>query len=443
VSLQHSISPSPSLPTLRIADIERRLESARRDPLSNDDGRLDDVLHELRARFRQLTAVSRRLCADPRVQFAELSPLFVLASESLAVSKLIYAELKRIELGTTSHASCETLLEILELNEEQISRLERELSLLDRMVEDADHLHAALDELRNSRSVAPVRFRKLADRIMCDARNTPRSQIVLPAEGILLREFLSRQSHLTEPAVYAAGIETARLIAAVAAQADAWDDGALPLIMAALLHDCGMLSLSSRYACPADRLAGEFPSTFRRHPSIGAAVAAGIKNSGVDLPYLIAQHHERLDGTGFPSQLTSRYLAQPSRLLAVVSRYVEFCGLPASSAAATATGASPAVAQSAADRLLWESERGKLDEELVMSLLASLGVLPKQRPADDQPDQTSATLDEQNTRHLRRDDPADAHDEPHRVSTGPKRDYDALEGAYNPAAALRRRRRRT
>lgn len=440
MSLQHSITPSPSLPTIRIADLEDQLETARRLPLSNDNGRPEEVFHELRSRFRDMTAVSRRLCADSRVQFAELRPLFVLASDSLDVSKLIYAELKRIESGTTSHALCETLLEMLELNEEQLGRLERELSLLDRLVEDADRLYDALDELRNSRSVAPVRFRNLADRIVSDAQNRPVAQIVIPAEGILLPEFLSRQSHLKDPAVYAAGLQTARLIAAVAGETTSLADCALPLTMAGLLHDCGMLSLTSRYACPADRLAGEFPNCFRRHPSIGAAVVAGIKNIGVDLPFLIAQHHERLDGSGFPSQLTSRSLARPARLLAVVCRYVEFCGMSAGDAAAT--GGSPAVAQSAADRLRQESGQGELDEELAISLLARLGLLPNERPADEETDQSDAIGHEQNSRHLRRDDPADSHDEPHQVSVGPKREY-ALEGAYTTAAALRRRRRRS
>jgi hypothetical protein len=96
-------------------------------------------------------------------------------------------------------------------------------------------------------------------------------------------------------------------------------------VLAALLHDVGLLAL------PADLVArtGAIDDTQRRllerHPRAGADLVAQQLPAAAGLADAIAGHHERLDGTGYPSGLRNGQVGQPARLLAVADVYAAQC----------------------------------------------------------------------------------------------------------------------
>jgi HD-GYP domain-containing protein (c-di-GMP phosphodiesterase class II) len=96
-------------------------------------------------------------------------------------------------------------------------------------------------------------------------------------------------------------------------------------VLAALVHDAGMLDV------PAEVLAqpGPLGVVQRRHVEgharAGAALAARLLPDGPWLAEAVAGHHERMDGTGYPGGLRALQVAALPRLLAVCDVYAALC----------------------------------------------------------------------------------------------------------------------
>ncbi|MFO1020652.1 MAG: HD domain-containing phosphohydrolase [Planctomycetales bacterium] len=101
----------------------------------------------------------------------------------------------------------------------------------------------------------------------------------------------------------------------------------VPLGVAALLQDLGLLALRTAHReaaeVPHADLSNPQSQRFLQHPTIGAAIVAGLADVPPIIPQLIAQHHERLDGTGSPRGCAGHALSRESRLLAMVIRQEE------------------------------------------------------------------------------------------------------------------------
>jgi HD-GYP domain-containing protein (c-di-GMP phosphodiesterase class II) len=88
------------------------------------------------------------------------------------------------------------------------------------------------------------------------------------------------------------------------------------LHLAASIHDLGKIGIPSEIlAKPRHLTAMEF-GIIKEHPSIAFNI---LKNIGFPWPIaqIIAQHHERIDGTGYPFGLTGDILLLESKILAV------------------------------------------------------------------------------------------------------------------------------
>ena len=89
---------------------------------------------------------------------------------------------------------------------------------------------------------------------------------------------------------------------------------------AALLHDVGKLSISNSILDKPGRLTdGEF-NTIKQHPGIGAAILRRVA-AFEEIAILASEHHERLDGSGYPNHLCAADLSLESRILAVADIY--------------------------------------------------------------------------------------------------------------------------
>ncbi len=89
---------------------------------------------------------------------------------------------------------------------------------------------------------------------------------------------------------------------------------------AALLHDVGKLGISNSILDkPASLTAGEF-DLVKAHPSYGYEILRGI-SSFQEIALLAREHHERLDGSGYPHNLRGEDLSIESRILAAADTY--------------------------------------------------------------------------------------------------------------------------
>ena len=97
------------------------------------------------------------------------------------------------------------------------------------------------------------------------------------------------------------------------------------LVVAALLQDVGRMFAAGILRRLKGRSASRAEWLECHHPSVGAALLAGVHRAPVELPLLVAQHHERLDGGGFPGALVARELTADAAILAAATRFAQLC----------------------------------------------------------------------------------------------------------------------
>lgn len=88
------------------------------------------------------------------------------------------------------------------------------------------------------------------------------------------------------------------------------------LHLAALVHDVGKIGVPAEVLAKPGRLSDVEFDLVREHVGIGHDILTGIAFEG-DVAGIVLQHHERLDGSGYPQGLGERDIVTEARLLAV------------------------------------------------------------------------------------------------------------------------------
>jgi putative two-component system response regulator len=96
------------------------------------------------------------------------------------------------------------------------------------------------------------------------------------------------------------------------------------LRIAGLLHDIGKVYVPADLLCRPGLLRQEELSIVQMHPEVGYEI---LKHLDQDWPVavIIRQHHERMDGSGYPQGLTGRFIVQGARILAVADVVDAMC----------------------------------------------------------------------------------------------------------------------
>ncbi len=89
---------------------------------------------------------------------------------------------------------------------------------------------------------------------------------------------------------------------------------------AALLHDIGMLGVSNAILDKPGPLNSEESTAIHRHPVLTQQILFRV-SAFREVALLAGQHHERLDGSGYPSHLSSDQLSVEARVLAVADAF--------------------------------------------------------------------------------------------------------------------------
>jgi HD-GYP domain-containing protein (c-di-GMP phosphodiesterase class II) len=86
------------------------------------------------------------------------------------------------------------------------------------------------------------------------------------------------------------------------------------IFRAGLVHDVGMITLSSAAISRPGPLSDQEMDLLRLHPTIGGEIVGRIQHLS-DLAPLIHYHHERFDGTGYPDRLAGNEIPIGARIL--------------------------------------------------------------------------------------------------------------------------------
>ena len=117
---------------------------------------------------------------------------------------------------------------------------------------------------------------------------------------------------------YTAGHQerVARLAAAIASKMDLTKDKIDSTYMAALIHDVGKMYIPSEILTKPGQLTMPEFSMIKTHAEFGSDILGGI-----EFPWPVAQsvvqHHERMDGSGYPSGLSKDQIIIEARIIAV------------------------------------------------------------------------------------------------------------------------------
>ena len=93
------------------------------------------------------------------------------------------------------------------------------------------------------------------------------------------------------------------------------------LAVGGLLHDIGKLAVPSAILQKPGRLDDDEFAEIKRHPQFGVSLLRDLGGFPDEVRALVGQHHERLDGGGYPSGLVGPEIAIGPRILAVCDVY--------------------------------------------------------------------------------------------------------------------------
>lgn len=135
--------------------------------------------------------------------------------------------------------------------------------------------------------------------------------------------------------------------------------------LGAMLHDVGKIDVPTRVLRNPNRTATE-EQFYRGHTGFGIKVVAGIRDLAIPVKNIIACHHERWDGKGFPNSLSQAKIPKLARIVAIANRYDNLCNPIDPKTAKT-----PAEAVAAMFK-----DEGAFDPELLRAFVKALGVYP-------------------------------------------------------------------
>ena len=93
------------------------------------------------------------------------------------------------------------------------------------------------------------------------------------------------------------------------------------LAMGALLHDLGQAKLPQGVISRPSKLTSSEMDIIKRHVAQGLGLVKGEKGITPLILDMIVNHHERLDGSGYPRGITAEKLSRPARMMAIVDVY--------------------------------------------------------------------------------------------------------------------------
>ncbi|MEH6816437.1 MAG: HD domain-containing phosphohydrolase, partial [Pseudoalteromonas distincta] len=93
------------------------------------------------------------------------------------------------------------------------------------------------------------------------------------------------------------------------------------LAMGALLHDLGQAKLPQGIFSKPTKVTNNELLAIKKHVAQGLGLVKGEKGITPLMLDMIVNHHERLDGSGYPRGLQAEKLSRPARIMAIVDVY--------------------------------------------------------------------------------------------------------------------------
>ncbi len=312
----------------------RRVLELARDLVVQQREISDDVFYQ-----RLVTQSVTRL--DPLVRFHQAT-----VSATEAALRLIQAMPESAEFQTRLCDGLDTVLDSIR------TRLNIARQTLDKRRTEwgrVERLARYLGDVQSRRLISFSVFTDLAEEILVEAK-----------QGQPLR-FLAYPHETIARQVAAHSLTVAAVIARMVPHDYEWASQPVVPVALALLMDIGMISVPATILNKAEALTVEERRRIEIHPRAGAALLLETIPELGPLADVIAAHHERLDGTGYPNGLSFDEIPALAKMLAAADHYAGM---------ATDRPNRPAHdVRTALTETLLAAEEGKLDSDFAEYLL--------------------------------------------------------------------------
>ncbi|MDR2869027.1 MAG: HD-GYP domain-containing protein [Deferribacteraceae bacterium] len=145
------------------------------------------------------------------------------------------------------------------------------------------------------------------------------------------------------------------------------DKQILQLGIAALLHDIGEVKLPDRMTSKSAKFTESEFAAMQRHPRLGYEILKRDPTIPEDSLMGIFHHHERLDGSGYPSGHVGRFIHPFGRIISVAETF---------DAMTTSRSRADAVPPSEALKTLYSLAGKHYEANVVKALISLLGIYP-------------------------------------------------------------------
>jgi hypothetical protein len=286
--------------------------------LGDDGAALPAALTSRAARLlrrgHDLLGQLRAIAEDALLPAAATHPLAQLYHETVSMTDTVLRTVQAFPAAPSAQMRlCEGLEAVLNVVADRLSSITFALQESHRELSRCATLADLLSALAAGHSVESKALMPLAEAIQGDAsQNQP---VSFPDVAVA-----DLPQHIAAHSLCVAGV-----IARLTRHETEWRSRPLEPILAALIHDVGMLKVPTAVLAQEGTLVDEYRRMIEAHPLLGADLAIRVTPSTTWLVEAAAQHHERLDGSGYPTGLRELQLKSLVRLLAVSDVYAAMC----------------------------------------------------------------------------------------------------------------------
>ena len=192
----------------------------------------------------------------------------------------------------------------------------------------------------------------------------------------ILMDILSHRSNLVQLTdlrmhddyTFAHSVNVAVLSAMLGSRIGLSREDMLTLIMGSLMHDVGKIIVPSEILTKPGRLSDEEFTVIRSHPEAGRKKLRELPIPSASILAAIAgQHHEHMDGRGYPRKLTGDKIHRFARIAAIADVY---------DALTTQRSYKPAYKPHIAYKIMVKCSPGQFDEPLLSLFFDNVAIYP-------------------------------------------------------------------
>jgi HD-GYP domain-containing protein (c-di-GMP phosphodiesterase class II) len=265
-------------------------------------------------RAHDLLAQLRVIADDALLPTNDGEPAALLYRETVSMTDSVLRTVQAFpEAPSAQIRLCEGLEAVLNVVADRLATLTATLQQRRREAVRRNSLAELLTALADGHSIEAKSLTGIAEAVHED---------VLQGEPL---QFPDMGPHDVPLHVAAHSLAVAQVIGRLTRHDPEWRGKPLEPIIAALVHDVGMLKVPAGVLRQETPLKDEHRRMIEAHPLLGADLAARVTPSNPGLVEAAGQHHERLDGTGYPHGLRELQVKPLVRLLAVCDMYAAMC----------------------------------------------------------------------------------------------------------------------